>query len=171
MPNFLHQHISHHLLFLMLALSPFSVSAAELVTTQDTVKLTDAWVRATNPGQAVGAAYMTLSSAQDVTLTKVESDLTNSVEIHSMSMQNGVMKMRMLDTLPLTAGKPYKLAPGGFHLMLFDLKKPLNVGEQVNFVLYFKSKNNAEFKQNIKVMVKSSADEAADSSDHEHHHH
>ena len=171
MPNFLHQHISRHLLFLMLALSPFSVSAAEPVTTQDTVKLTDAWVRATNPGQAVGAAYMTLSSAQDVTLTKVESDLTNSVEIHSMSMQNGVMKMRMLDTLPLTAGKPYKLAPGGFHLMLFDLKKPLNVGEQVNFVLYFKSKNNAEFKQNIKVMVKSSADEAADSSDHEHHHH
>ena len=171
MPNFLYQHISRHLLVLMLVSSPFSVSAAEPVTTQDTVKLTEAWVRTTNPGQAVGAAYMTLSSAQDVTLTKVESDLTDSVEIHSMSMQNGVMKMRMLDSLPLAAGKPYKLAPGGFHLMLFDLKKPLNVGEQVNFVLHFKSKNNTEFKQNIKVMVKSSADEATDSSNHEHHNH
>lgn len=171
MPNFIFQHISHHLLVLTLALSPLLASAAEPATTQDTVKLTEAWVRTTNPGQAVGAAYMTLSSAQDVTLTKVESDLTDSVEIHSMSMQNGVMKMRMLDSLPLTAGKPYKLAPGGFHLMLFDLKKPLNVGEQVNFVLYFKSKNNTEFKQNIKVMVKSSADEATNSSNHEHHNH
>jgi hypothetical protein len=170
MPNFLYQHISRHLPVLMLALSPLLANAAEPVTTADTVKLTDAWVRATNPGQSVGAAYMTLSSAQDVTLTKVESDLTESVEIHSMSMQNGVMKMRMLDTLPLTAGKPYKLAPGGFHLMLFDLKKPLNVGEQVSFVLYFKNKNNIEFKQNIKVTVKSSADEVANSDSHEHHH-
>lgn len=169
--NFLHQHIPHHLLVLMLALSPLSAGAAEPVTTADTVKLTDAWVRATNPGQAVGAAYLTLSSAQDVTLTKVESDLTESVEIHSMSMQNGVMKMRMLDTLSLVAGKPYRLAPGGFHLMLFDLKKPLNVGEQVNFVLYFKNKNNAEFKQNIKAMVKSSADEVVNSGTHEHHSH
>jgi hypothetical protein len=170
MPNFLYQHISRHLPVLMLALSPLLANAAEPVPTADTVKLTDAWVRATNPGQSVGAAYMTLSSSQDVILTKVESDLTESVEIHSMSMQNGVMKMRMLDSLPLVAGKPYKLAPGGFHLMLFDLKKPLNVGEQVSFVLYFKNKNNAEFKQNIKVMVKSSADDVANSDSHEHHH-
>jgi copper(I)-binding protein len=73
-------------------------------------------------------------------------------------MENGVMKMRMMDTLPIVAGKPYKLAPGGFHLMLFDLKKPLNIGEQVNFVLIFQSKNKHEFKQNIKVMVQSSAE-------------
>lgn len=169
MPNLLYQHFFRHILFLALALSCNYLQAADLATAKDKVTITEPWVRATNPGQSVGAAYMTLSSAQDVTLTKVESDLTDSVEIHSMSMQNGVMKMRMLDTLPLVAGKPYKLAPGGFHLMLFDLKKPLNVGEQVNFVLHFKSKNNANFKQNIKVMVKS-ADEVANSSTHEHHH-
>lgn len=171
MPNYPHLHFFRHVLLLALTLSCHYVQAADVAKTQDIVTITQPWVRATNPGQSVGAAYMTLSSAQDVTLTKVESDLTDSVEIHSMSMQNGVMKMRMLDTLPLAAGKPYKLAPGGFHLMLFDLKKPLNVGEQVNFVLNFKHKNNTEFKQNIKVMVKSSADDAANSSDDDYHHH
>jgi copper(I)-binding protein len=171
MPNHLHQNFFRHALLLVLALSCNYLQAADVAKTQAIVTITEPWVRATNPGQSVGAAYMTLSSVQDVTLAKVESDLTDSVEIHSMTMQNGVMKMRMLESLPLVAGKPYKLAPGGFHMMLFDLKKPLNVGEQVSFVLHFKSKNNAEFKQNIKVMVKSSADEAANSNDHEHHQH
>ncbi|MFM2434190.1 MAG: hypothetical protein RL063_169 [Pseudomonadota bacterium] len=121
---------------------------------QNAISIKDAWVRPSHPGQDVGAAYMTLTSTQDVTLVRVESDVSNSIEIHSMTMQNGVMKMRMLDNLPLIAGKPYKLEPGGFHFMLFDLKKALTVGESVNFVLYFKAKNKTEFKQNIKVLVR-----------------
>lgn len=140
-------------------------TAKTLQSTKDIVSIQNAWVRPTNAGQEVGAAYMTLTSTQDVTLVGIESNITKSVEIHSMSMEGGVMKMRMLDTLPLTAGKPYKLAPGGFHLMLFDLKKPLNVGDQVDFVLHFKasknnkaSKSNVEFKQNISATVQSSAD-------------
>ena len=123
-------------------------------TTQNAISIKDAWVRPSHPGQDVGAAYMTSTSMQDITLVRVESDVSNSIEIHSMTMQNGVMKMRMLDNLPLIAGKPYKLEPGGFHFMLFDLKKTLAVGESVNFVLYFKAKNKAEFKQNIKALVR-----------------
>jgi periplasmic copper chaperone A len=123
-------------------------------TIQNAISIKDAWVRPSHPGQDVGAAYMTLTSTQDVTLVRVESDVSNSIEIHSMTMQNGVMKMRMLDNLPLIAGKPYKLEPGGFHFMLLDLKKALTVGESVNFVLYFKAKNKTEFKQNIKVLVR-----------------
>lgn len=123
-------------------------------TIKNAISIKDAWVRPSHPGQDVGAAYMTLTSTQDVTLVRVESDVSNSIEIHSMTMQNGVMKMRMLDNLPLVAGKPYKLEPGGFHFMLFDLKKALTAGESVNFVLYFKAKNKTEFKQNIKVLVR-----------------
>jgi len=137
-------------------------SAYAADTSENLITIQNAWVRPTNAGQDVGAAYMTLTSTKDVALIQVESDVTDSVEIHSMTMQNGVMKMRMLDTLPLTAGKPYKLAPGGFHLMLFDLKKPLSVGEQVNFVLHFEIKNSqnkkpVEFKQNVRAMVQPSA--------------
>lgn len=121
------------------------------------VAIQDAWVRTTNPGQEVGAAYMTLTSEQDVSLVGVEADATKSVEIHSMSMQNGVMKMRMLDMLPLKAGVPYKLMAGSFHFMLFDLKKTLVVGESVNFTLTFKNNKNVMFQQTIKAPVKDPA--------------
>jgi copper(I)-binding protein len=134
------------------------------------VTIKDAWVRPTNPGQAVGAAYMTLTSSTDASLSKIESSVTKSIEIHSMAMQNGVMKMRMVDKLTLTAGKPYILAPGGYHLMLFDLKKPLREGEQVNFTLYFTDKKNAAFQQSISVPVKSHNEQAHEGSAHEHHH-
>ena len=141
-------------------------------TIQNPVAIQNAWVRPTNKGQDVGAAYMTFTSKQDATLVHVESDVTKAVEIHSMTMQNGVMKMRMLEALPLTAGQPYKLAPGGFHLMLFDLKQPLTEGEHVNFELTFKNKNGVEFKQQVRAMVKTAGDEAGDSGNaHEHHHH
>lgn len=152
-------------LFLTLAASSTYTYAKDIVTIED------AWVRPTVAGQEVGAAYMTFISKQDTALVHAESNVTKSIEIHSMSMQNGVMKMRMMETLPLTADKPYKLEPGGFHLMLFDLKKPLTEGEQVNFELTFKS-NNVEFKQQIKALVKAPvSDETGHGNGHEHHHH
>lgn len=108
------------------------------------INITDNWVRATAEGQDVGAAYMTITSASDKSLIKVESSMTDSVEIHSMSMENGVMKMRMLEQLDLKANIPNKLAPGGFHLMLFDLKKQLKAGETVSFSLHFKNEAGKE---------------------------
>jgi copper(I)-binding protein len=108
------------------------------------INITDNWVRATAEGQDVGAAYMTITSASDKSLIKVESSVTDSVEIHSMSMENGVMKMRMLEQLDLKANTPNKLAPGGFHLMLFDLKKPLEAGQNVSFTLHFKNQAGKE---------------------------
>lgn len=118
------------------------------------VLISDAWARANMPGQRVGAAYMTLKSPQDSTLFHVESTNAGTVEIHSMTMTNGVMKMRALETLPLQAGKPEKLAPGGFHLMLFDLKKPLKAGEEVSFTLSFKDKEGKVTQQNVVLPIK-----------------
>jgi periplasmic copper chaperone A len=108
------------------------------------INITDNWVRTTVEGQDVGAAYMTITSASDTSLVKVESSASDSVEIHSMSMENGVMKMRMLEELDLKANAPNKLSPGGFHLMLFDLKKPLKAGETVSFTLHFKNRTGKE---------------------------
>jgi len=161
------QRLLRYVLLLTLAASSTYINA------KDIVSIENAWVRPTTAGQDVGAAYMTFVSTQDATLIHAESNVTKSVEIHSMTMQNGVMKMRMLETLPLMAGKPYKLEPGGFHLMLFDLKKPLTEGEQVNFELTFKS-NNVEFKQQVKALVKTPVSDETNnggSNSHEHHNH
>lgn len=118
------------------------------------VQISDAWVRASAPGQSVGAAYMTLTSPQDSTLVFVETSVADSAEIHSMSMDNGVMKMRMLQELPLKADTPEKLAPGGFHLMLMDLQKPLKAGETVNARLCFKDKTGKITDQNVTLPIK-----------------
>jgi periplasmic copper chaperone A len=118
------------------------------------VEITNAWARASAPGQTVGAAYMTLKSSQDSIFVFAETPAAGSVEIHSMSMDNGVMKMRMLEELPLKAGKAEKLAPGGFHLMLLDLKKPLKAGDKVTLRLCFKDKTNKITHQNVTLPVK-----------------
>ena len=159
------KYLDRFILLLLLACSCVQLQAKEVVSTNELVSITDAWVRPTNPGQEVGAAYMTLLSKQEMTLVSIESSVSNSIEIHNMTMENGVMKMRMLEKLPLKAGKPYKLARGGFHLMLFDLKKPLIVGEQVSFILHFKTNNKktkktTEYNQTIKVRVQAPPESA-----------
>lgn len=108
------------------------------------ITVTDNWVRATAEGQDVGAAYMTIKCKTDMTLVKVESSAAEIVEIHNMSFENGVMKMRMLEQLDLTANTPSRLAPGENHLMLFDFKKPLKLGDTVQFSLHFKDKLGKE---------------------------
>lgn len=149
-PIFLHQNFSRYTVLLLCFGFTYTLDA---YSAKELVSITDVWVRPTNPGQEVGAAYMTLTSANDTNLVSIESDASNSVEIHNMTMENGVMKMRMLETLPLKAGVAYKLTPGGFHLMLFDLKNPLTEGKEVNFVMTFKNKNKTLSTQKIKAKV------------------
>jgi copper(I)-binding protein len=141
-------------IFLVSFLIACNAKTGEETGTGTDVKISDSWVRENAPGQSVGAAYMTLNSPQDSRLVYVETPAAGTVEIHSMLMENNVMKMRMLEELPLTAGKPEKLAPGGFHLMLFDLKTPLKAGEKLDFKLCFKDKAGEITHQNIIVPVK-----------------
>lgn len=118
------------------------------------VTISEAWVRASNPGQSVGAAYMTLTSKQDATLVYAETERAGSVEMHSMAVENGVMKMRSMEALPVPAGQPVKLAPGGLHLMLFELAAPFKAGEQVKFRLCFKDKQGKITDQFVTAPVK-----------------
>lgn len=118
------------------------------------VQIQQAWARATSPGQGVGAAYMTLVHHENITLIAADSNAAGSVEIHSMERKNGVMKMRMLEELPLKAGKAVKLGPGGLHLMLFDLQKPLKVGEKIELTLCFRDKQGEVTHQTVTLPVK-----------------
>lgn len=124
---------------------------------QDSIEIKNQWARANNDGQDVSAAYMTIVSNEDTSLIAIDSDVADVIEIHSMSMENGVMKMRMLDTLDLIAGKPTELIPGGFHLMLFDLKKPLTAGKEAHFTLHFKNKAGQEKTISVTSPIKAEA--------------
>jgi periplasmic copper chaperone A len=93
--------------------------------------VTDAWVRATHPGQQTGVAYMKINSEKAAKLIKVETSASKTAEIHSMEMKDGIMLMRELESLPLPEKQEVKLERGGNHIMLMDLKQPLKAGEKI----------------------------------------
>ncbi|MGH8701707.1 MAG: copper chaperone PCu(A)C [Burkholderiales bacterium] len=121
--------------FLLIALLAAGCAAAACVAQAQLVTVTDAWVRATAPGQKVAGAYMELVSRTHMALTAVASPAAASAELHSTSMEEGVMRMRPVARIELPAGKPVKLAPGGLHIMLVDIKQPLKPGEKVPLIL------------------------------------
>lgn len=115
------------------------VARAEEVKAGDLV-ITQAWSRATPPGAKIGAGYLTIENKGTTAdrLTGITSEAAGKIEVHEMSMNNGVMKMRPVEGgLAIDPGKTVKLAPGGYHLMMMDLKKPLKQGDEVPVTLDF----------------------------------
>ena len=99
------------------------------------VEVTDAWARATMPGQSVAGVYLHVKSTLRGRIVGIKSGSAKTAEIHSMSQENGVMKMRKLDFLDLPAGETVALEPRGNHIMLFDIRKPLQAGERIKLTL------------------------------------
>ena len=95
----------------------------------------DAWVRAPAPGQKVAGVYMEIVSRTNTALVAVASPAAARAELHSTALEDGVMKMRPLERIELPAGTAVKLAPGGLHVMLIDLKQLLQRGEKVPITL------------------------------------
>ncbi len=96
------------------------------------------WARATAPQQKVGAAYVTLTSPADDRLMSASSPVAGRAEVHEMTMEGNVMRMReQTDGIALPAGKAVTLAPGGYHIMLTDLHKPLVAGQVIALQLRF----------------------------------
>jgi hypothetical protein len=109
------------------------VKAGDLVITQ-------AWSRATPGGAKIGSGYLTIENKGSTPdrLIGGSTDVAGKLEVHEMAMKDGVMTMRPLEKgLVIDPGKTVKLAPGGSHLMLFDLKSPLKQGEKVPVTLEF----------------------------------
>ncbi|MAK43190.1 MAG: hypothetical protein CMN80_03425 [Spongiibacter sp.] len=115
-------------LLLLTAILPFSAAAVEL---------RDPVVRGLPPGQKNTAAFFSVTnpSSQTVTLRAGTSDVAGRVEIHSNSQRNGMMAMRKEDSVAIAPGQTLDFVPGGYHLMLINLKQPLRHGERVHFSL------------------------------------
>ncbi|MBI3157088.1 MAG: copper chaperone PCu(A)C [Burkholderiales bacterium] len=117
-------------------LAPLALAAllaAPLAHAQTTV--TDPWVRGTVAQQKATGMFATISSAQGGRLVAASSPVAGVVEIHEMSMDGNVMRMRAIEALELPAGKAVALQPGGYHVMLIDLKQPLAAGQTVPVTL------------------------------------
>jgi copper(I)-binding protein len=127
------------LIAFIIALTGTTVARADDVKAGDLV-ISQAWSRATPGGAKAGAGYLTIEnkgSAAD-RLIAISGDVAGKIDVHEMAMNNGVMTMRPLDNgLTIDPGKTVTLAPGGYHLMMTDLKQPMKLGDKVPLTLQF----------------------------------
>ena len=134
------------------------------------VSVQSAWARATVQGQKATGAFMTLTAKTATTLVGVSTSVAGVAEVHEMKMDNNVMQMRALpDGLALPAGKTVALQPGGFHVMLMDLKLPLQKDTTIPLTLRFKDAKGVESSVEIKVPVSQVAPAAGQKHQHGEH--
>lgn len=135
--------MKHFILTSLLALSATAALAQ--------VDVKDPWVRATVQQQKNTGAFMQLTTKQDARLVEVHSPAASVTEIHEMSMENNIMKMRPIPGLDLPAGKTIELKPGGYHIMLLNLKQQIKDGDLVPMTLVIESKDKK--RQTVELQV------------------
>ncbi len=142
------------------------IFAAFPVMAQVTVK--DPWVRATVSAQKATGAFMQITSAQDARLVEASSPVAGVVEVHEMVMEKDVMKMRAVKGLDLPAGKTVELKPGGYHVMLMDLKQQMKEGDTVPVTLVVEGKDKKRSTIEVKAPVKPLATASKPEAEHKH---
>ena len=145
------------------------IFAALPVMAQVTVK--DPWVRATVSQQKATGAFMQITSAQDAQLVSASSPVAGVVEVHEMTMEKDVMKMRAVKALDLPAGKSVELKPGGYHVMLMDLKQQMKEGDTVPVMLVVEGKDKKRTTVEVKAAVKALTTQAKPADPHSAHKH
>ena len=149
----------------LIRLTTILLSAALIngAATAQTVTVADAWVRATVAAQRATGAFLKLTvQGADATLIAVTSPVAGVTQIHEMAMSEGVMRMReVTGGVPLKAGQIFELKPGGYHIMMMDLKQPVKAGDRVLLSLTFKQANGQQTTTQVDVEVRGLNGQAA----------
>lgn len=129
----------------------FGLSAPLLAQTVD---ISGAWARATVPGQRATGAFMRLTSKEGARLVAASTPAAGLAEVHEMKLEEGVMRMRAVPGgLELPPGRMVELKPGGYHLMLLDLKQPLAKDGTIALTLVFQDAKGHETRTELKLPV------------------
>jgi len=121
------------------------------------VDVRNAWARSTVPGQQGTGAFMNITARNGARLVGVTTPVAGVAEVHEMKMEGDIMKMRALPALDLPAGQTVQLKPGGYHLMLMDLKQPLRQGSTVPLTLRLQDAQGVETLLEVSVPVSTAA--------------
>ncbi|MFA5370862.1 MAG: copper chaperone PCu(A)C [Sideroxydans sp.] len=122
------------------------------------VTVSDAWSRATAPGQDNGMLQAVITSKKAAELVGASCKCAKTVELHSMVTEGGMMKMRQVESIELPAGEAVDMGAQGYHLMLMGLKKPLQEGQKVEVVLKLRGADGKEKKVNVSAKVRGMTD-------------
>lgn len=118
------------------------------------VDVQSAWARPTVAGQMGTGAFMRLTSKDGARVIGASSAVAGVVEIHEMKMDGNVMRMRPISALDLPPATPVELKPGGYHIMLMDLKRPLKIGEKIKVELQVETPDKKLVTQPVEVEVR-----------------
>jgi periplasmic copper chaperone A len=129
------------------ALSGVSPVAAQ------SVEVKGAWIRGTVPGQKATGAFMDITSKRAARLVAAASPVAAVVEIHSMKMEGGILKMSAVNAVDLPANQTVKLAPGGYHVMMQELRQQMKAGDRAPLKLTFEmaDKTRETLELNVEV--------------------
>ena len=133
---------------LLAALAAVAIPAGASVTA------TDAWVRGTVPAQKSTGAFVTLTSTEDARVVSVSTPAARSAQIHESLMDGGRASMRHVESLPLPAGRSVELKPGGYHVMLEELAKPLREGDRVPLTFTIEDKGGKRSRVEVEAAVR-----------------
>jgi len=130
----------------------FSVHAQEAKV--GNIKIENAYTRSTVPGQQVAGGFMKIENKGGPAdqLVSASSPVAGEVQLHEMSMEGNVMKMRQVKDIAVPAGGSVELKPGGLHLMFMNIKAPLTSGETVPVKLKFVKAGEVEVRMPVNVM-------------------
>ena len=134
--------------------------------------VTDVWARETVPGTNSSALFATLQNTtrKPSQLVSVQVEGVEKAELHTHNQDGGMMRMRRVTSIDVGARASVSLAPGGFHVMLFQLKKPLRAGDVLPVVFNFSNGEKVEAMAQVMGMGQSLPGKTADKGASDHHH-
>jgi copper(I)-binding protein len=148
--------------FLRNAFSALALSTLTLAAWAQAVQVQNPWARSTVQAQRSAGVFMSLAAPTDMRLVGASSPVAAVGEVHEMRLENDVMKMRPLKGgLELPAGKTVELKPGGYHIMLMDLKASLVKDTTIPLTLTIVDAKGVESRAELSVPVKAMAHMAA----------
>ncbi len=154
-----------HIAMVVSALSfltpPTFARKATVAIPADVPIISNIWIKATIPGSTVSATYLRIKSAKAVKLVKVETPVAGIAELHSMNMKDSVMEMKAEDAFTVPAGKAIELKPGGMHIMLMQVARPINVGDKVPLTLTFEGADKKQLVMRVEAIARAPADHSA----------
>ncbi len=159
-----------HALFASLAFVA-ALSTGAALAQAPAVKAEGVWARATVQGQKASGAFMKLTAPEAMELVGVSSPVAGVTEIHEMKMEGDIMRMRAIAGLKLPAGQTVELKPGGYHVMLMDLRQPLMPQSNIPLVLEFKDARGVSSRLELSVPVSAQPPAGAPAGGHGSHGH
>lgn len=129
-----------------------SMGGGILTAAATEVEVSNGWVKESIPGSENGAGYFTITNVgtETATIVGAATSASRAIEVHQHILRDGMMRMRRVPELAIAPNETVVFQPGGYHLMLFGVKNPFRISDNVEFTLKFSDGDEVAFQAEVK---------------------